>query len=47
MLSLVSFASWETASPILYEHVELKSLDGMKTLFFLVSVSSNMGPASI
>lgn len=36
-LSLVSFGSWQTAGPILYETVEVRSLDSLKSLFFLVS----------
>ena len=36
VLSLVSFGSWEMASPPLYEHVEITSLDSLKPLFFLV-----------
>lgn len=38
-LSLVSYGSWELAGPILYETVELTSLDGMKALLFLVSTT--------
>ena len=38
VLSLVSFGSWEMAAPILYEHVELTSLDAIKALLFLVRV---------
>lgn len=37
VLSLVSFGSWETAGPILYETVGIRSLDSLKSLFFLVS----------
>ena len=38
VLCLVSFESWEMAGPFLYEHVELKSIDGVKAFFFLVSL---------
>lgn len=41
VLSLVSFGSWELASPILYEHVEIVDLDGLASLFFLVSANSH------
>jgi hypothetical protein len=39
-LSLVSFGSWELAGPILYEQVEITSLDALKALFFLVSLTN-------
>ena len=36
-ICLMSFESWEMAGPFLYEHVEIRSFDGLKALFFLVS----------
>jgi len=39
-LSLVSFACWELVGPILYETVEIKNLDALISLFFIVSVPS-------
>jgi hypothetical protein len=36
VLSLVSFESWQLAGPLLYETVEINSLDALKALFFLV-----------
>lgn len=35
-LSLMSFASWEMAGPILYEHAAVRSFDDLKSLFLLV-----------
>ena len=38
-LSLVSFGSWELASPFLYERVSIVDLDGLASLLFLVSTA--------
>lgn len=40
MLSLVSFGSWQTAGPLLYETISVTSLDMLKPLFFLVRAAS-------
>ena len=36
-ICLVSFGCWEPAGPILYECVEIKSMDALASLFYIVS----------
>ncbi|KAL7409393.1 hypothetical protein BDY24DRAFT_219566 [Mrakia frigida] len=40
-ISLVSFGCWELAGPLLYENVEITSLDGLASLFFIKVVPSS------
>lgn len=46
VLCLVSFESWKMAGPVLYEHVDLKSVDGVKAFFFLVSTKASFRASS-